>query len=163
MLLLLYGGVISYCAVLMLRVSYDIVTTNRIQNDKERTLNASEALSPSVQRLWGHQSARYACGTPGFKIRNPPQNKPEKNGGTQLTWRRDVAQRPRQRPLAVGPPPAPAHVDVHTLARHKVLLVLAGVPVGVHRVAAVRPLVVLAVLGGNEVTGSRSESSNEQM
>ena len=82
MLLLLYGGVISYCAVLTLRVSYDIFTTNRIQNDKERTLNASEApvppLSPSVQRLWGHQSARYACGTPGFKFRNPPQNKPEK-------------------------------------------------------------------------------------
>ena len=46
MLLLLYGGVISYCAVLVLRVSYDIVTTNRIQNDKERTLNASEAPVP---------------------------------------------------------------------------------------------------------------------
>lgn len=86
---------------------------------------------------------------------NPQPNPIQVRGGGEggLTWWGDVAQGPGQRALAGGPPPAAAHVHEHTLPRHGVLLVLAGVPVGEHRVAAVRPLVVIALLAGSEVTG----------
>lgn len=63
-----------------------------------------------------------------------------------LTGLRAVTQGPWQRRLAVLPPPPPADVHVHALSRHRVFLLVDGVPVRVHRVAAVAPVIIDAAL-----------------
>lgn len=66
-----------------------------------------------------------------------------------LTWGGDVTQGSWQQSFTVGSPPAAIHVHVHTISHHQVVVVVRWVPVCVHGVAAVRPLVVDATLWGD--------------